>query len=136
MQVAGIALSTTSVWPLADKLLLSVAPQVSHFLICVPLSVQVADFVVVQLPNLWPETTFICAFAVNPLVVFAVIVTVPAFLPVTVPPLTVAIEASLVDHIIVLFVEFVGKIVAVKDLVVPASIVAEPEFKLIFEGSI
>ena len=70
------------------------------------------------------------------MVVFAVIVTVPAFLPVTVPPLTVAIEASLVDHIIVLFLEFVGKIVAVKDLVVPASIVAEPEFKLIFEGSI
>ena len=70
------------------------------------------------------------------MVVFAVIVTVPAFLPVTVPPLTVAIEASLVDHIIVLFVEIVGKIVAVKDLVVPASIVAEPEFKLIFEGSI
>ena len=48
-----------------------------------------------------------------PLFVFAVIVTVPAFLPVTKPLLTVAILESLVVHVTLLFVALLGDIVAV-----------------------
>ena len=69
--------------------------------------------------------TVIVAVAALPLEVFAVIVAVPALMPLTVPFETVATLVSLDVHVIVLFVAFDGETVAVKVFVAPTAILAE-----------
>ena len=62
----------------------------------------------------WLLTTLTVQVAFLPLLVWAVIVTVPVFLPVTFPADTVAILLSLEDQVIVLLVALLGLIVADK----------------------
>ena len=58
-------------------------------------------------------------------------VTVPAFFPVTVPPMTVAILVLLLDHVTTLFVALVGSTSAVNRYVPPTLIVADFALNLI-----
>ena len=74
--------------------------------------------------SLLPFTVTV-AVAVLPLFDLAVMVTVPADLPVTTPPETVAIEESLVDHVIDLFVAFEGETEAERVVVPPTETVAD-----------
>ena len=62
-------------------------------------------------------TTVTFTVAVLPFFVFAVIFAVPTETPFIVPPLTVATDSSLDDHVTVLYVAFEGSTVAVTDAV-------------------
>ena len=68
--------------------------------------------------------------AVFPLLVLPVIVASPFFIPVTFPSFTVATDVLLLDQVIVLFVAFVGAIIAFIDEVFPSSSAIEVLLKV------